>query len=70
MNCRAPLSNYRGILIFCTKGEIEEETSTEAEEILVPEIDTSLNEEESLISEETKDIVIRKEYEKVNYHRP
>lgn len=47
------------------KGEIEE-TSTEAEEILVPETDTSLNEEESLISEETKDIVIRKEYEKIN----
>lgn len=48
------------------KGEIEEETSIEAEEILVSETNDFLNEEDSLISEETKDIVIRKEYEKIN----
>lgn len=48
------------------KEEIKEESSIEAEKILVPETDDFLNKEESSISEETKDIVIRKEYEKIN----
>ncbi len=48
------------------KGETEDETTLETEEVLITETNDNLTTEEPSISEETEDIVNRKEYEKMD----